>query len=605
MNFLIVMPKGSSSGQTTHDIIFPIGIAYVSAALKASGYSVFTTNLEFAEGATQEVLQRLIRQHNIDVVCTGGLSRDYRKIQEVLQVSKACKPGILTVVGGGILTADPVPSMNVLQPDIGVIGEGEITICELAHALENQLPLNPIAGLIFRNKEGEYVITSPREEIKDINTIPFPDLEGFDYGKYGAQRGGLIVGSRSCPCLCTYCFHPSGRLYRQRTLDNIFQELEYQIATFGIRDFGFSDELFANKKNRIMEFCERIKQYGISWVCALRVSDVDLEMLQAMRAAGCNSICYGLESADDRVLKSMRKNITAAQIENALTWSYEAKIRVIGQFIFGDVSEDRESVQRTLDFWWKHNMQTEMSLNMIIAYPGSILYKDACANGKIPNKEQFLIDGCPLINLSKLTDQEYQDLFALTEELKLHPHTLAKRVEILELNDQEHCKVALECRRCDHRSQLEMFFWFKHALICPGCGLINEVDPFEAACHEQSSFLETLPAEGDIALWGCGGIYYKLMQRYPELKSPRFLLVDGDPDKQGLKICGKTVLPPEHIANNHLESVIITAMSRKSDIQKTIEERFPLVKQVFIPKARTAKGGIAPVLQNLVTANNK
>ena len=48
---------------------------------------------------------------------------------------------------------------------------------------------------------------------------------------------------------------------------------------------------------------------------------------------------------------------------------------------------------------------------MIIAFPGSILYKNARLNGRIPDPIQFLHDGCPIINLStEMSDGEYLKL---------------------------------------------------------------------------------------------------------------------------------------------------------------------------------------------------
>lgn len=599
MKYLIVMPKGSSTGETTHSIIFPLGIAYVSASLKQAGHQVFTANLEYYEGDTPSVLRTLLLSNQIDVLCTGGLSRDCYKIKEVFEAARLINPQIITVVGGGIVSAAPEPTMRVLEADIGVIGEGEITMCELASVLDNGLPYSKVDGLIYKNEDGSFVQTPPRKENVDINNIPFPDFDGFNYAQYSKACGGLIVGSRSCPFNCTYCFHPSGKIYRQRSLDNIFKEIDYQIERFQISAFGFSEELFANDRNRVLEFCERIKDYNMSWTCALRVCDVDLEMLQKMRAAGCDMICYGLESANNSVLKSMRKNITVEQIEYALDSTYEANIRVEGQFIFGDINEDKHTVETTLAFWRRHNMQTQISLNMIIAYPGSYLYKYACKTGLIKNEDQFLMDGCPLINLSKLSDEEYHDLFSLTEELKLHPHTLAKSINIRDIQDNGSCRVAYICRKCNTQSEGSMFFWFKQAQACPACNLINEIDPFTVALHQPDAFFSQLPDDEEIVLWGAGGMYYKLINTYDTLFSKKFLLVDANQSKLGLKICSKLVHPPDLIMEKQIKSVIITALSQKDEISAIISKQYPSVEHIFIPGIQITETGIVPVLQAL------
>lgn len=597
MNYLIVMAKTSARGATTHDVIFPLGIAYVSASLKRAGYPVSTANLECFDGDTFSVLRKLILDNRIDILCTGGLSRDCGKIKELLDTAREIKPGIITLVGGGIISSDPEPAMRVLGADIGVIGEGEITICELAEALDNGRPYSNINGLIYRNPDGTLTTTPRRKEIADLDDVPFPDFDGFNYREYAMQRGGLLVGSRSCPGRCTYCFHPSGRKYRQRSLDNIFREIDYQVENYRITAFGMSDELFANDRRRIFAFCDRVKPYNLKWACALRVCDVDLEMLKKMKSAGCETICYGLESAADTVLKSMRKGITVEQIEKALQYTYEAEIRVVGQFIFGDIAEDANTIERTLEFWRRHNMTTEMSLNMIITYPGSYLYEHACNSGLIKDREQYLLDGCPPVNVSRLSDTQYQELYWLTEELKLHPHTLAKSIRIEEIRQNGECTVEASCRKCGTRFKLPMFFWFKEARPCPNCSLINEVDPFTIAVHSPEAFFENLPAGEKIALWGAGGIYYKLVNTYAGLSRQDFILVDADPCKQGLRICNKIVQPPEAISGKNIRTVLITALSRKDDIYDTICERYHSVERVYCPDIEITHEGVVPVLR--------
>lgn len=599
MNYLIVMPKGSTMGETTHDIIFPLGIAYVSASLKQAGYSVTTANLEYCDGDTDTILQDLIVSNNIDVICTGGLSRDCHKIKGVFDSARAINARIITVAGGGIITADPEPAMNVVGADIGVIGEGEITICELAKALDNGSALDDVDGLIYKDKDGVLIRTKPRQEIMDIDSIPLPDFDGFSYSKYARVRGGLIVGSRSCPCKCTYCFHPSGKTYRQRSLDSVFGEMDYQIKNFNINAFGLTEELFANSKKRVLDFCGRVKARGVSWVCAMRVCDVDLGLLTTMKASGCEAICFGLESADNIVLKSMRKNITVEQIEYALNSCYEAGIRVVGQFIFGDIAENMDTVKTTLEFWYKHNMQTEISLNMIIAYPGSYLYKHACSTGLIKDKEQFLNNGCPLVNLSLLSDTEYADLLSLTEELKLHPHTMAKEIRINEIQQDGNCKLEAVCRKCGARTSHEMFFWFKNAYPCPTCSLNNEVDPFTVASHCQDRFYKNIPADEMIVMWGAGGIYYKLINEYSILRSDNFILVDGNPARKGLRICNKVIESPDVMAERKVTTVLIAALSRKDEIIAHIKGHCPTVTSILIPSIELDGTCIIPVVQQL------
>ncbi len=356
----------------------------------------------------------------------------------------------MTVVGGGIISSDPETSMVALGADIGIIGEGEVTLCEVAHALDNNLSYADVPGLIFKNSQNNFIQTANRAEIPDIDSIPLPDYEGFSYTEYIKSinyEAAYVIASRSCPFSCTFCFHPSGKKYRQRSLDNLFGEIDQLINGYGLKSLVISDELFAVKKERVFEFCKRISPYNITWSLQLRVSDVDNEMLRAMHDAGCICISYGLESADNSVLKSMRKHITVEQIEHALKITYDANIDIQGGFIFGDIAETKDTAANTLK-WHSDHSHYGLELNMINIFPGTPLYNYACMQGIIDNKLNYLKEGCPLVNVSKLTNDEYIDLASLIYEKNMRPKLLPENFTISDLDSKGNCKVEMVCNKC-------------------------------------------------------------------------------------------------------------------------------------------------------------
>lgn len=599
MNYLLVMPKKLSTGASTTDVLFPLGMAYVSAAMKKARYSVVTANLEFNKRTTKSILQDLISEHNIDVVCTGGLSLDYWKIKETIDTAKEIKPEVCTVVGGGIISSDPEPAMRALGADIGVIGEGELTMCELAHAFDNGKSYHTIPGLIFRKGDGSLTKTRPRKEIQDLDTIPFPDFDGFNYHDWLnlSSRVGVLLSDRSCPFRCTFCFHPTGERYRQRSLDNIFQEIEYQIDRYDLTGIAFTSELFATNKKRVYEFCERIKEYNISWSCCLRVTDVDRQLLNNMKKSGCTLICYGLESADDSVLKSMRKGITVAHIKRALDLTSEIGISTdSSNFIFGDINETPETIENTLTFWRTYNKKTHINLCLIQIYPGSYLYEYACQKGIIQDREQFLKDGCPIINVSKLSDAEFHGLKSTIAELRLHPHTPATSIRLLDVHPSGECTIEYICRKCQIPNIIKGWFYFTSKCQCPRCGINNEVDPFLGALYEADLFYSRLPKDNKIALWGAGGVFYKLMSRYEYLSSDRFILVDANTELNGLVLCNKIVNSPISLEKERIETVIITALSRKDEICRILREDYPSVKHILIPSLQLRGKRAIPIL---------
>lgn len=595
MTYLIVMPK--NLGTIEHFNIFPIGLAYISASLKQAGHPVVTANLDALPGNTDALLRSLIQEHNVKAVCTGGLSRDYLKIKEIVDCTQAIDPHILTIIGGGIISADPEPAMQALGAHIGVIGEGEKTIRELAQALQCGSPLEKVPGLILPGPDGGFRKTAARAEILDIDGIPFPDFEGFQYSEWTKRTGSaVLLTDRSCPFRCTFCFHPTGSKYRQRSMDNIFKEIDYQVAHFGIQSIGLSSELFATRKERVLDFCQRIKPYGLPWSCCLRVCDIEKDLLLQMKESGCVNLVLGLESADNQILKSMRKGITVEQITRALELTLEAGIMIEGGFIFGDVMEDTQSVQNTLNYWEAHTDDHYLNLGLISVFPGSSLYQHAVKEGLIPDPVQFLKEGCPLVNVSRLSPAEYQSLRSKVAELRLRPHVPARELQIQAMDDANQCGITYPCRKCGAINRERVHFWFGRECRCHTCGLVNFIDPFQAARHDPEIFGRELPPEVPVALWGAGGICRKLIQKYPLLGEDRFLLVDGNPELQGLKCFGKEIHPPEIIQRLGIAHVVITALSREREIALQIRQHHGPAVTLYRPSLISSREGITPVL---------
>lgn len=426
LGFLFIHPKIARQGEYYE---FPLGMAYVTAVLRKQGFAVHVLDLCHGDEPIVDQI-RAMMDSNINVVCTGGMSVKCGAIEEVVKAVRAINPTLPLVVGGPIVTADPPLAAEILGFDYGIIGEGELTIAELAEALLHQSDITQVKGLIYKVREmdataGTYRSTPERESIRDIDSLPYPDYEGFNYRRYLSiinptcssstytlvenPRPVSIATTRSCPYNCTFCYHPLGRIYRQRSLANVRGEIEYLVKNYNINQLHIFDELFSVNKKRVMEFCDLIEPFELKWAVQLRVPDVDEEMLLRMRSAGACNIGYGVESMSATVLKSMKKNITPDQIRRALELTRKAKMGVTANLIFGDPAEDDHSVRESLDWWFK-SKQYAVNLFMVRVLPDSKIYQDAVASGAVKDKAQFMRDGFPLINVSKLTNRAYTKL---------------------------------------------------------------------------------------------------------------------------------------------------------------------------------------------------
>jgi len=107
------------------------------------------------------------------------------------------------------------------------------------------------------------------------------------------------------------------------------------------------------------------------------------------KEAGCYAFSYGMESASEKVLISMKKKSNPKQIAEVIPMCYKAGVGFGGNFIFGDPAETPETMKETMTFFRERCENVHMSLGSIQPYPGSTLYVECLKNGTIPDAGQF------------------------------------------------------------------------------------------------------------------------------------------------------------------------------------------------------------------------
>ena len=507
-NILLVIPKFAKFGEEYH---FPLGLAYISSYLKSKKYPVFNLNLCHSDVTVREQIIKAIKKNKIEIIATGGISFWWNEIYDIIDSAKNYDPNIITIAGGAIVTSEPELIMKNMKIDYGIIGEGELTIYELCLALNNGADLLKIPGLIYFDNNRKLIRTEPRKPIMDLDSLPFPDYEGFELGilldtmensedKYlGASdnpRPVEIIASRSCPYNCTFCYHPLGRTYRQRSLDNLFEEIELLIKKYRINIINLLDELFSVKEKRVYEFADRIKKYSISWVANFRVNEVNDALIKKIKDSNALIIFYGIESLSNKILKSMNKKITREEIENALELSYKNNLTALGHIIIGDVEETQKTALESIN-WWKEHPEYRIELNFVLAVPDSIIYRHAIKNKIITNKLDHIQRKFPVVNLTKMSDKEFKKIY---REVNLFKYTMKYVWEgkILGLKTVQNNKSGIleyifkvECPFCKKHTIFNRSFNGYHPyiqLICRNCMRIMKIPRNQIFYKEFSKF---------------------------------------------------------------------------------------------------------------------
>lgn len=585
MNVCLVMPK---TGYLWDEWASPpIGIAYVSSYLKANGVNVITVNMNLEDDDIAAVLTDYINKYDIDIFGTGELVVNYKKLQEIVRIARQIKPSMKIWIGGGLVTNSPYEAMKLVpEADYGMIGEGEVTSLELIRMFErtggnySEEDIRAVDGLIVRRSDASLFCTKKREDIEDLDSIPFPDWHGFrlvetcqKYAKSDNSVVASVVSSRSCPNSCTFCSKTGGKKYRKRSLDNIFAEIDELINEYHVTKLNFNDELFADSSNRLYEFCDRIEKYHITYRVSMHIGkNLTLPLLRRMKESGCAVIFYGLESADNAVLKSMRKHITTAEMESCLRLTKQAGIAVEGNFIFGDPVESLQSVQTTLDWMDKNFNMGFFEVAAIKLYPGSQLYEDALVSGKITDSVKFIEEGCPLINVSGLTDDEYNHM--INEDLTKVQQMRAKRQSgVTVRKEQESIVGEAVCSFCGHKISFRvndptelLRMYTKH---CPECDAIEYINLFPAYYDMVSATMKKLIKKRRLAVFGCGNLWKMFYSAGDVFRNGNYEIVDETPYLQANGWNGHDVYSPAVLKEHGIDTLLVMLrVSHKEMLEK-------------------------------------
>jgi radical SAM superfamily enzyme YgiQ (UPF0313 family) len=391
---------------------FALGIGYIAAVLKRRGHDVRILEPEAAH-MTREQVAEYLRIEDPDVVGITCATANFNGARMLMELVKR-SVGAVTVLGGVHASALPVQTLrDCPQFDYIVVGEGEYAMVELLEALDaSRSDLSAIKGLAWR-REGRIVVNEPRSLIADLDELPFPARELVDLSHYRPQvhldlglPSATMITSRGCPNRCTFCASEVtlGHPFRAHSPAYVLREIEHLVDTYGIRHVIFVDDTFTMHKKRCAEICRRIIARGldIKWYCFARVNTMDEDLLKLMRRAGCYSVLFGVESADQRILKEMKKGITVEQARKAIRLANRAGLKTLASFIFGSPGETHETIEKTIRFALETN-PTIASFNRMVPYPGTELYRTAYVPryGEVADWNQFVPKADDVIEITE------------------------------------------------------------------------------------------------------------------------------------------------------------------------------------------------------------
>src|SRR5208283_648512 len=189
-----------------------------------------------------------------------------------------------------------------------------------------------------RAPAGEVLRSGGRCQTASLDELPFVDRSLYNLPRYTHHS---MLASRGCPHHCAFCCNYTGTVRNDgvavRWHENVIAEMEHLRDTYGAREIFFADDIFLLRKPDILQFCRACaaKRIGVKWIGQMRADRVDSAVAEAMRAAECQRIYFGVESGSDAILRAAQKGMTAAQIRRGIQAALDAGLRVKTGWIYG------------------------------------------------------------------------------------------------------------------------------------------------------------------------------------------------------------------------------------------------------------------------------
>jgi len=309
----------------------------------------------------------------------------------------------LIVLFGDHVTALPEESFQNSKVDFVLTGgDYDFLLLNLCNALAPTLTTNYYLlptllepGIYYR-QNSEVKNTGRFKLNHDLNALPFIDREltkwqlyAYENGNYKRRPGTYIMSGRDCWWgKCSFCSWPT--LYpefRSRKTSNVLDEIGRLIARYSVREIMDDTGCFP-AGNWLRDFCKGMIERGygrkIYLDCNMRFGALSQEDFRLMKKANFRLLLFGLESANQKTLDRINKNLKIERIIEDCKVASRAGLYPHITIMFGYPWETYREALNTLKLgsWLlKKGYAYTMQATVVIPYPGTPLFSECKDRG--------------------------------------------------------------------------------------------------------------------------------------------------------------------------------------------------------------------------------
>lgn len=377
----------------------PLPYLSLGNPLRAAGYEVRIVDAKWEPRHREQLADWLD-----DAVCVGVSGMTGYSVKDGLAFSglvKQLRPE-LPVVWGGWHTSF-VARQAVTDPriDVAVKGQAERSFVEVLGALRDKRSFSGIAGIAYRDGGG---IAETADRLpEDVNRLPPFAYDLVDVNRYirtgpGGVRHANTIFSRGCPYQCDFCLD-SRQKWFGLSLDRMEAELRFWVLDHGVNSLRFYDGNFFLGRPRLMAIADMILGGELAgrftWTAtgvASRLIQLDGEVLDRLRRAGCHQIAIGAETGSDELLRQITNKTTVEQTTEAVRVLTRHGINQYLFFMVAYPDEPEDTLTQTLSLIARLkaiNPALELQMNFCVPLPGSQMFKTAVEKGLFPEPRTF------------------------------------------------------------------------------------------------------------------------------------------------------------------------------------------------------------------------
>jgi len=363
----------------------PLGLAFLAGALERAGIQVRV--LDFVVTPySRSILEDHLNSFEPALVGVTAVTMTVDEAISIIREVKEISCRVSTVMGGPHVSFRARSTLRQCpELDYIICGAGEEPLVELSQAIAAGIGGQTVSGLVYR--DGTDIVANPvRKSPPGWDDFPTPARHHIMLGRYRAL--GLpvsMITSRGCPHRCIFCVgrRMNGKGIRYRNPKAVVDELE-ALSGLGFHQINLADDIFTANPHHCRAVCREILQRGLSpsWTAFARVDSVSQELLKEMKSAGCHTVSFGVESADPKILETIRKGISRRQVLQAIQACVDSGITPQVSFILGLPGETPETMRQTIAFGNRlKSMGALHGFHLLAPFPGTDVRKRAHAYG--------------------------------------------------------------------------------------------------------------------------------------------------------------------------------------------------------------------------------